>query len=177
MPNVKQLLVTELAEARRVYSALEEIELQISLYKDELLADIEAMEMLIKRQEDKKFDQVNSALDFVMKDLMKYASNVKKEPEDVETQQQVKTNNKDETLIKSGRINNEYLAKVVLMTMNKYPNTVFTNKEIAAHLVSAHPELKTLWKNPSAAVNYIMSLLTRDVNKVGVGQYILKSEG
>lgn len=178
MPDVKQLLINELAEAKKTYSTLEDIEIQISLYKDELMTDIQAMEMLIKRQEDKKFDQVNSALEFVMSDLMKYAGKVKKESAKVDNLKLVKDKVKQsDSLIKSGRVNNEYLSRLVVAIMQKYPNTVFTNSEIAAHLVSAHPELKTLWKNPSAAVNYIMSLLTREVNKVGAGQYILKSEG
>lgn len=180
MTDIKELLTIELDKAKNVLSTLEEIEIQISLYKDELQSDIQSMEMLIQRQSDRKFDQVNSALEFVMSDIMKYAEKSKELVAQNVTQIKLPQINIDkhkeepEELMKNGRVNNQYLSRLVLEFMNRHPSTVYTNVEIVTYLMSVEPELKNLWKNASGGVSYIMSLIANRVDKIDKGQYMLK---
>lgn len=167
--NVKILLERELEEAKRIYNVLEDIELKILMYKDELKSDMEAIELLLKRQNDKKFDQINSALDFIMNDLTKYIDQEKHRNSDI-----VESDN-ETTKSKNKPLDNYLLASVIDELLIKNPDRVFKTKQLQDYLLVKFPELTDNWKRPDVSIHGVLKLC-ENIKKVGTGQYTLKKK-
>lgn len=172
MINIKDMLQVELDKAKGIYDKLEELSIQIAIYQDDIKSDIEALELLLHRQDDKKMDQVNSAIEFLVTDVMNYADKIKPKIEKV-VKIPHKVIEKNELPFMKGTVaDNKFLAKFVEEEMSKHPGVVYTTNEIQFLLCRKYPQLKSVWKRPMAAVHYILNLNKATIQKISKGQYV-----
>lgn len=197
MFSAKMMIQIELEQAKATLSKLEEIELSIMIYKEDLQLDIEKMEILIARSEDKKFSQINSALEFIQSDLQKYIK--KSQPEEVTQVTQIestikatptikataspvvkekKINNgwtlkSDNILYDNGLVNNKLITDFIISIMIKEKNRIFKLGEITQIIKEKFPVLKEKWSNMTSGVSFIMTkaLRAESITRVGKGEY------
>ena len=172
MIDIKDMLQLELDKAKVIYDKLEELSIQIVVYQDDIKSDIESLELLLHRQADKKMDQINSAIEFLVNDVMKYSDKIKPKIEKVVKIPHKVIEKNELPFMKGTIVNNKFLAKFVEEEMSKHPGVVYTTNEIQFILLKKYPELKKMWKRPQAAVHYILNLNKATTQKISKGQYV-----
>lgn len=166
------MLQLELDKAKAIYDKLEELSIQIVVYQDDIKSDIESLELLLHRQADKKMDQINSAIEFLVNDVMNYADKVKTKVKKIEKIEPTVEKSTELPFMKGTVADNKFLAKFVEEEMSKHPGVVYTTNEIQFILLKKYPELKKMWKRPQAAVHYILNLNKATIQKISKGQYV-----
>ena len=171
MLDVNLLISNELSEARSTLSKIEDIELSIMLYKEQLQKDIEALTLVSDRKGDKKFGQINSALEFIQEDLKQYVTKLEVSAEVKEVADLPRSKKWGK------RLDNNKVAEVLVGMMKKNKKKEFALSEIYDLLTEKYGSLDKYWSKPKSSLSAILrsAVVGGEIRSVMRGVYQYKT--
>lgn len=182
---VSDILAKELEKAKKTLEDLNELDLTIQYYKEELQKDIDSIEMLLKRHGDSKLGQINSALDFIMKDLLQYAEKHKPkqfdEPKLIEplTKRKYKPRQpkaveekvNDSVAPKKGKVGAQEIIDVLSKLFEENMDMIYSKTQMWEYLLKHLPRIKDKWKSKNHAIDFALKTTKHRIIRVGRNEY------